>query len=218
MFLLLFWFNPLAWVGYRAFRQSQELACDALVLKDSDKFTRVAYAKAMLLCAEQDDGMFYTSIHYGAKNDMQERLLNIKQHTGTSFWRWSAVAVSMMVALLTFHSASAGNAKSESEVRPLTRIEPLYPPQAAEEGIEGSVVLSFDINTQGKVENVKVIQAQPKGIFDRNSKIALRQWVYSKPPETMKDMHVQLDYALSSESKDVASLNSQEIEQIKVTN
>lgn len=42
--LALHWFNPLAWLGWRAMRRDQEAACDARVLAGRDHATRAAYA------------------------------------------------------------------------------------------------------------------------------------------------------------------------------
>jgi beta-lactamase regulating signal transducer with metallopeptidase domain len=42
--LALHWFNPLAWLGWRAMRRDQEAACDARVLAGRGRDERVAYA------------------------------------------------------------------------------------------------------------------------------------------------------------------------------
>ncbi|HSQ96268.1 MAG TPA: M56 family metallopeptidase [Croceibacterium sp.] len=42
--LALHWFNPLAWMGWRAMRRDQEAACDARVLAGRDRDVRAAYA------------------------------------------------------------------------------------------------------------------------------------------------------------------------------
>ncbi len=42
--LALHWFNPLAWLGWRAMRRDQEAACDARVLAGRGRQERVAYA------------------------------------------------------------------------------------------------------------------------------------------------------------------------------
>lgn len=41
--LALHWFNPLAWLGWRALRRDQEAACDARVVAGRDAHTRAAY-------------------------------------------------------------------------------------------------------------------------------------------------------------------------------
>lgn len=42
--LAMHWFNPLAWLGWRAMRRDQEAACDARVLEGCGREQRIAYA------------------------------------------------------------------------------------------------------------------------------------------------------------------------------
>jgi protein TonB len=92
----------------------------------------------------------------------------------------------------------------DGEATPIVRIEPKYPIQAARDGKEGWVQLSFTINALGGVEDVKVIKAQPKRVFDKEAKRALRKWKY-KPkivdgkPLVQEGMTVQLDFKMNSE-------------------
>ncbi|WP_460315169.1 energy transducer TonB [Aliiglaciecola aliphaticivorans] len=94
-----------------------------------------------------------------------------------------------------------GNMQRDGEATPIVRIEPKYPVQAARDGKEGWVILSFTINEVGGVEDVDVLDADPKRIFDREAKRALRKWKY-KPkivdgkPEKQFNMKVQLDFKL----------------------
>ena len=52
------------------------------------------------------------------------------------------------------------SAKKETSIAPVMRIEPLYPKQAAEQGISGSVVLKYDITPAGKTANITVVKAK----------------------------------------------------------
>ena len=66
----------------------------------------------------------------------------------------------------------------DGEETPIVRREPKYPVQITHDGKEGWVQLSFTINELGGVEDVKVIAAEPKRIFDREAKRALHKWKY----------------------------------------
>lgn len=96
-------------------------------------------------------------------------------------------------------SAPGAGFGRDGDATPIVRIEPKYPIQAARDGKEGWVRLSFTINEIGGVEDVTVIEAQPKRIFDKEAKRALRKWKY-KPkvvdgkPQRQPGLSVQLEF------------------------
>lgn len=65
-----------------------------------------------------------------------------------------------------------------SQVMPLHRIEPKYPARALKRKIEGYVVMRFSIDTTGKPTDIEVVEADPKGVFDREATRALLMWKY----------------------------------------
>ena len=98
-------------------------------------------------------------------------------------------------------SAPGAGFGRDGDATPIVRIEPKYPIQAARDGKEGWVKLSFTINKIGGVEDVKVIEAQPKRVFDKEARRALRRWKY-KPkvvdgvPQRQPGLTVQLDFKM----------------------
>ena len=62
---------------------------------------------------------------------------------------------------------------------PLSRVEPDYPKRALADNIEGSVTADLTIEEDGHVSNVRIVHAQPPGIFEREAEKALRQWKFS---------------------------------------
>ena len=73
---------------------------------------------------------------------------------------------------------SLGAAPSDRELVPVVRVRPLYPPRAAQKKIEGWVLLEFTVTATGTVRDPVVIDAKPKGVFDRSAKRAIRKWKY----------------------------------------
>jgi periplasmic protein TonB len=71
----------------------------------------------------------------------------------------------------------------KSEVMPLNDVSPDYPRYALQRGIEGHVKLAFTINRAGAVENVRVIEASPQNVFEREARRAAVRWRFAPRPE-----------------------------------
>ena len=210
---ILLWFNPLAWFCYASMRRLQELTCDERVLSNKTTQQHILYSKALVNCAANAPTGLMAYSHYGDKKTMLQRLTNIK-HSGKSsrFAKGSLmlIAASMLSALAIAKQPEAMT--KEDHISPTMRIEPLYPIQAAQQGISGSVVLKYDITPNGETANVSVVSAKPEAIFDREAKKALRQWQYKPSSMGYQNVLVQLDFAINNE---VA--NTDLIERIKVS-
>jgi len=98
-------------------------------------------------------------------------------------------------------SAPGAGFGRDGDASPIVRIEPKYPIQAQRDGKEGWVKLSFTINEVGGVEDVEIIDAKPKRLFNKAAKRALKKWKY-KPkvvdgkPERRPGLTVQLDFTM----------------------
>jgi protein TonB len=76
----------------------------------------------------------------------------------------------------------------DSPLTPLAKVRPIYPVRASRRGIEGWVKIQFIVNTFGGVENIKVIEAQPEGVFDKSVINCLARWKFK--PVTVQGIAV----------------------------
>jgi protein TonB len=73
---------------------------------------------------------------------------------------------------------SAGDRNAEGDVIPIVRIEPQFPRDALVKGIEGWVVVEFTIEPDGTVSDPRVVDSNPRRIFDRNAVRAIYKWKF----------------------------------------
>jgi protein TonB len=71
-----------------------------------------------------------------------------------------------------------GKLNQNGEVRPVIRVPPKYPVDAARDGLEGWVELSFSVTESGGVDNIEVIDSKPRRTFDQAARRALAKWKY----------------------------------------
>jgi protein TonB len=115
---------------------------------------------------------------------------------------YQSVPISLTGKGTTFKQYEGMN---NNEARPIVRVNPKYPMDAMREGTEGWVKLAFDINKVGKVVNISVIDSQPKRIFDKAARQALRKWKYQAKSVDgqavyQKSRTVQLDFSMEQQS------------------
>lgn len=60
--------------------------------------------------------------------------------------------------------------------RPQRQVAPEFPERARRQGLSGSVTLSLLVGVDGVVRDVKVLEANPPGVFDQPATAAVRQW------------------------------------------
>lgn len=88
---------------------------------------------------------------------------------------------------------------------PRVQVAPLYPTKAKRDGLEGYVTLTFDVDATGSPYNVKVVEANPRGVFDKSARKALRKWKYNPLVKDGKatevfNQRVTLEFQLEGES------------------
>ena len=62
---------------------------------------------------------------------------------------------------------------------PVHRVAPAYPLQARRNGTEGRVVAYLHVAPDGTVQRVQIIEASPRGVFEREVTKVLMQWRFA---------------------------------------
>ncbi|MDD2759002.1 MAG: energy transducer TonB [Methylomonas sp.] len=63
--------------------------------------------------------------------------------------------------------------------QPKVRGNFIYPKAAKKQGVEGYVVLSVLIDTEGRVDKVKVLESSPQGVFDDSAMEGVKSWQFT---------------------------------------
>ena len=69
-----------------------------------------------------------------------------------------------------------------SQNRPMQLLSgsgPVYPSDARAAGIQGDVVVRYDVSAAGTVVNARIESAEPPGVFDQAALAAVRSWRYN---------------------------------------
>jgi len=109
------------------------------------------------------------------------------------------LSLGLQVALEGGPNLGAG--VSDSDPVPVVRVNPQYPPRAAERGLEGWVELSFVISAAGTVQDAEVTNSHPGNVFDRAALRAVSRWKYNPQIEDGKPIErhgitVRLEFTL----------------------
>jgi protein TonB len=67
---------------------------------------------------------------------------------------------------------------SDGDALPVVKVRPVYPARAQQQGIEGYVLVQFSIDALGRVADVQVIEAEPRGMFERAALKAVERFRY----------------------------------------
>jgi bla regulator protein blaR1 len=115
LYVCVFWFNPLSYLGWHALRFDQELACDADAL-ERGRISRRLYAATLLKVQLQAEtlGLVPLGCQWKPIHPLKERILMLNQpvlpHSRRSLGRYAAVGVTLVAGAGAWIIGSAGHA------------------------------------------------------------------------------------------------------------
>ncbi|MCJ8273641.1 MAG: TonB family protein [Psychrosphaera sp.] len=75
-------------------------------------------------------------------------------------------------------------------------VEAVWPAVALKNKTQGSVTMSFTINTDGSISTIEIVEATPAGVFNSAAITALSQWLYAKLDKPLTGILTKFDFAL----------------------
>ena len=105
-------------------------------------------------------------------------------------------ALLLSTAAFSVDKGYVGEEGTEIEVIRVSAPPPEYPRRAVRLGVEGTVRLEFDVDTDGSVLDPYVVESNPQGVFDRAAIKAVRKFLYEPPTyngTSVKVNNVQID-------------------------
>ncbi|ANI31681.1 DNA breaking-rejoining protein [Yersinia entomophaga] len=69
----------------------------------------------------------------------------------------------------------------------------IFPSCAWAHDKEGYVMIAYDINVAGRVENAKIVEVEPKNLFEKSALDSIYKWKY-EPNKPTSGMGVTINY------------------------
>jgi beta-lactamase regulating signal transducer with metallopeptidase domain len=104
--LAIFWFNPVAWLAFRAFRSDQELACDSAVARVASLDERCDYARALVKSASRPGLIAACALN--PAGELKRRLKMMRKHRASPLRSAGGVVALAAFAVAGFALGSSG--------------------------------------------------------------------------------------------------------------
>jgi TonB family protein len=189
-------YHPLLSLTRKRVAETRELVCDAMAAEAVGG--RESYARSLVrlarILSDRSAPRILHAIGIFDANIFERRVMQLsrKRQEIKGGKRFAIAAACVVVALVTCTSAlalrmdvnspSAQSPKSlnvdakDAAANILSKVAPVYPPDAKKARVTGSVVLEAMIGKDGNVENLKVVSGP--SMLQQSAMDAVRQWTY----------------------------------------
>ncbi|WP_444913132.1 M56 family metallopeptidase [Microbulbifer sp. PAAF003] len=214
--VITFWINPLAWVLLYRFRLFKECSCDEIVLANAVKSDRLEYAKTMVITNELKTDFGILQSHYGDKRTMITRIERMKnKFIPSKILNITTKGFCLLVGCLSivWGQAVAGEKSSLQSLGTFSSLYRQPPRQAFFAGVQGEVLLQFNVAEDGEVSNIKALQVVTSGGFEdqfvENATFLVKNAAFQTKGKLVEDVKyiVRYHYAgvgTSAEARDEA--------------
>lgn len=89
-----------------------------------------------------------------------------------------AISIAPVAVSADIDIGGIGLGSADGDYLPIVKVAPIYPRRALSRGIEGWVLLEFTVTRAGTVADVRVLESEPPGIFDKAASEAALKFKY----------------------------------------
>ncbi len=87
--------------------------------------------------------------------------------------------ISRLTLLILLFILVACNALNNTPLKLLSGQGPIYPENLQDSGVQGYVVLSYGVNVNGEVIDIRIVESDPAGVFDSAAVETVSSWRFS---------------------------------------
>lgn len=118
---------------------------------------------------------------------------------------------SLCMAAVSTVSAQQADTENAAPLTPMIQVQPSYPPAAQTLGTEGTVELSFSVDSAGNVSDVEVVSANPAGVFEKAAIEAVSRWRYpANPDRAPQKVTASVDFTVADYIRSLAAAPTSE--------
>ncbi|WP_063991175.1 TonB family protein [Serratia marcescens] len=105
----------------------------------------------------------------------------------------------MLKFLLTILMVFSLNACVTEGPKPklVSRVNPVYPIYAYDNKIEGYAKVRYDVDKDGKVSEIRIVESSPRGLFENALVMAMSKWRFEKN-KPYKNLEITIRFKMSS--------------------
>jgi TonB family protein len=181
-----YWFHPLVWLVARQLRHEQEMACDDAVL--SAGFEPASYAEALVATARTITSTTLIGCHMMTHQTLKDRIARLLDSRLPRTTSRMALRFAAVLSIAVLGSLGLTYAQQEQEKawkmgpgitapKVIMKVDPKYTDEARDAKIQGSVVLSLVVGSDGMAHEINVVSSPDAGLGVKAAE-AVQQWKF----------------------------------------
>jgi TonB family protein len=179
------WFHPAVWFALARIKADREMAIDCKMAADADPDI---YSESLLIAAAWKAPNSYPATAMYSGGSLRQRLQLIANYKETYMTRVHRAAAVSALTIATLGIAAISSSafpmfagatqekEESSKLKIVKKVAPVYPAEAKEARVQGTVRMEVTVGKDGTVVNVKLVNGHP--LLVQAAIDAIRQWEF----------------------------------------